>query len=124
MTTLRRNAEVSCQGNSETGNILIEIGMNRLLEYLDESGWFNPFPTGYPAHRISERGGWHYQWMIFSQSSAQIFRHKRQSNGIDMELFILKDEDRCLKLAKDLNGEIHPDSPPCDPKTGKKIGYL
>ena len=57
---------------------------------------------------------------VSSQSSAELTRDRPFKNSIDTELFILKNEFRCLKLAMDLNNGLHPDSPAPDLTTGKK----
>ena len=105
--------------------------MDTLLKQLDETGWRDVMEArGYPACRIREIGSWVYQWLV--QSPALVFLVRVPTRGRlpagrvtrnDIELFVLKEESRCLQWARNLERGIHPDSLPPN-EQGNRTGLL
>src|SRR3954466_13646714 len=98
--------------------------MDRLLAYLNETGWFNPHEyPGFPAQRICDKEEWCYQWLVQSKSLALLFRHRPLGAGRAYEAFTAQEETRCLYWARKMNQGIYPPSPEPD-STGRKVGVL
>jgi hypothetical protein len=103
-----------------------ESNMIRLFEYLDADGWLET-----PGTRTARKGGWIYAWQAglpgMLDDTALLVRHlcqREEGAALELELFIVKGEARCLEVASELHEGKHPASPQPDPRTGKRIGYL
>jgi hypothetical protein len=42
----------------------------------------------------------------------------------EIEMFVIRNEDRGVEIARGINADKHPDSPEPDPQTGKRIAFL
>lgn len=97
--------------------------MKALLEFLDATGW-----SSSPGVRSAVKGGWIYHWHL----ETAVFPHPlliRRPYGerpnIDaIEAFVIRDEERCLEVAANLNHGEHPPAPIFNRVHGRKIGYL
>jgi hypothetical protein len=94
--------------------------MDQLLQYLDESGWTK---TEAGTRRI-EKGGWIYDWQTGSAWTDLWRWRPGQTSMHEIEMFVIRNEDRGVEIARGINADKHPDSPEPDPQTGKRIAFL
>jgi len=95
--------------------------VNRLVEYLDHTGWAKT-PAG---TRRLEKDGWVYDWQTGRGAWMDLWRWPvDQRSTHDIEIFVLKNEDLAIEVARAINSGSHLDSAPADAKTGKKIKFL
>jgi hypothetical protein len=97
---------------------------NRLIEYLSANGWKQT-----PGLWWLEKGGWIYTWFqpgTTGTPEAMLVRRKqgKAMDPEDLELFLIRNEKRCLEIAANLNHDQH--LPPLSPdlKTGNRVSYL
>jgi hypothetical protein len=94
--------------------------VNKLLQYLDESGWTK---TEAGTRRI-EKGGWIYDWQA-GIAWTDLWRwHPGRTGEGEVETFIIQSEARCIEVARKINAGEHPNSPEPDPKSGRRSVFL
>ena len=71
-----------------------------------------------------EKGGWIYDWQP-GTAWMDLWRWPvNLSSNCEIEIFVIKNEDLAIAIARDIDSGNHLDSPASDPKSGKKIKFL
>jgi hypothetical protein len=94
--------------------------MNKLLQYLDDSGWTK---TEAGTRRI-EKGGWVYDWQAGSAWTDLWRWHPGKTSWHEIEIFTIRSEDQCIEIARKINADEHPCSPEPNPRSGRRIASL